>query len=115
MFNQDPVWVAVTSFQSTPEMSVDSFCCGRVSVLRTPNLRSSGQDILGAFFEDLDRLGLMFGPLCMGKKAFECVGRESNPGQLLGRQLCSPLYHQRKAVQRQCYSLYPISVTLWRC
>ena len=24
-----------------------------------------------------------------------CVGRESNPGQLLGRQLCSPLYHQR--------------------
>ena len=25
-----------------------------------------------------------------------CVGRESNPGQLLGRQLCSPLYHQRE-------------------
>ena len=25
----------------------------------------------------------------------ECVGRESNPGQLLGRQLCSPLYHRR--------------------
>ena len=24
-----------------------------------------------------------------------CVGRESNPGQLLGRQLCSPLYHRR--------------------
>ncbi len=24
-----------------------------------------------------------------------CDGRESNPGQLLGRQLCSPLYHQR--------------------
>ena len=24
-----------------------------------------------------------------------CVGRESNPDQLLGRQLCSPLYHQR--------------------
>ncbi|CAM4568245.1 unnamed protein product [Leuciscus chuanchicus] len=24
------------------------------------------------------------------------VGRESNPGQLLGRQLCSPLYHQRR-------------------
>ena len=23
-----------------------------------------------------------------------CIGRESNPGQLLGRQLCSPLYHQ---------------------
>ena len=23
------------------------------------------------------------------------VGRESNPGQLLGRQLCSPLYHRR--------------------
>ena len=24
-----------------------------------------------------------------------CVGRQSNPGQLLGRQLCSPLYHRR--------------------
>ena len=24
-----------------------------------------------------------------------CDGRESNPGQLLGRQLCSPLYHHR--------------------
>ena len=24
-----------------------------------------------------------------------CDVRESNPGQLLGRQLCSPLYHQR--------------------
>ena len=24
-----------------------------------------------------------------------CVGRESNPGQLLGRQLCSPLYNRR--------------------
>ena len=23
-----------------------------------------------------------------------CIGRESNPGQLLGRQLCLPLYHQ---------------------
>ena len=30
----------------------------------------------------------------MQRKA-ACVGRESNPGQLLGRQLCSPLYHQR--------------------
>ena len=29
-----------------------------------------------------------------GKKV-RCVGRESNPGQLLGRQLCSPLYHRR--------------------
>ena len=28
------------------------------------------------------------------KKSY-CVGRESNPGQLLGRQLCSPLYHRR--------------------
>ena len=24
-----------------------------------------------------------------------CDGRESNPGQLLGRQLCSPLYQHR--------------------
>ena len=24
-----------------------------------------------------------------------CVGRESNPGQLLGKQLCSPLYNRR--------------------
>ena len=29
------------------------------------------------------------------KRLASCVGRESNPGQLLGRQLCSPLYHQR--------------------
>ena len=28
----------------------------------------------------------------------KCVGRESNPGQLLGRQLCSPLYHRRLVV-----------------
>jgi hypothetical protein len=28
-------------------------------------------------------------------KMKKCVGRESNPGQLLGRQLCSPLYHRR--------------------
>ena len=28
-----------------------------------------------------------------------CVGRESNPGQLLGRQLCLPLYHQRSCLQ----------------
>ena len=27
-----------------------------------------------------------------------CVGRESNPDQLLGRQLCSPLYHRRHLV-----------------
>ena len=27
-----------------------------------------------------------------------CDGRESNPGQLLGRQLCSPLYHHRDVV-----------------
>ena len=27
-------------------------------------------------------------------KSEGCVGWESNPGQLLGRQLCSPLYHQ---------------------
>ena len=28
-------------------------------------------------------------------KTGACDGRESNPGQLLGRQLCSPLYHHR--------------------
>lgn len=33
------------------------------------------------------------------KKSLGCVGRESNPGQLLGRQLCSPLYHQRNHLQ----------------
>ena len=33
-------------------------------------------------------------PLYNKKEKF-CVGRESNPGQLLGRQLCSPLYHRR--------------------
>ena len=29
------------------------------------------------------------------EKKSQCVSRESNPGQLLGRQLCSPLYHWR--------------------
>lgn len=33
--------------------------------------------------------------LQLSKRSARCVGRESNPGQLLGRQLCSPLYHQR--------------------
>lgn len=28
-----------------------------------------------------------------------CIGQESNAGQLLGRQLCSPLYHQCHARQ----------------
>ena len=29
------------------------------------------------------------------RKKIYCVGRESNPDQLLGRQLCWPLYHRR--------------------
>ena len=32
---------------------------------------------------------------CKVNKRCQCVSRESNPGQLLGRQLCSPLYHWR--------------------
>ena len=32
------------------------------------------------------------------QKKNNCVGRESNPDQLLGRQLCWPLYHRRPAV-----------------
>ena len=31
------------------------------------------------------------------QKKNNCVGRESNPDQLLGRQLCWPLYHRRCA------------------
>ena len=34
-------------------------------------------------------------PMKAHAKAQKCVSRESNPGQLLGRQLCSPLYHWR--------------------
>ena len=34
-------------------------------------------------------------PLNQTKRNNHCVGRESNPGQLLGRQLRSPLYHRR--------------------
>ena len=30
-----------------------------------------------------------------GEGKNSCVGRESNPDQLLGRQLCSPLHHRR--------------------
>ena len=35
------------------------------------------------------------GDLAEEVKTGACDGRESNPGQLLGRQLCSPLYHHR--------------------
>ena len=35
-----------------------------------------------------------------------CDGRESNPGQLLGRQLCSPLYHQRLLNQNKGLRVY---------
>ena len=37
--------------------------------------------------------------LSIKQKNDYCVGRESNPGQLLGRQLCSPLYHRRLDVK----------------
>ena len=42
-------------------------------------------------------------------KKVDCAGRESNPGQLLGRQLCSPLYHQHllwwSRVEKMCHSI----------
>ena len=38
-----------------------------------------------------------------------CIGRESNPGQLLGRQLCLPLYHQ--CAQR--LELRPTTAEIW--
>ena len=47
--------------------------------------RTSGQSALSKFLENEDKK--------------DCVGRESNPGQLLGRQLCSPLYHRRFCVE----------------
>ncbi len=40
-----------------------------------------------------------------GRKNVICDGRESNPGQLLGRQLCSPLYHQRSVGEDDFLSL----------
>ena len=56
------------------------------------------------------RAGSLLPPLCapnapagraleLSKRSARCVGRESNPGQLLGRQLCSPLYHQRSTAR----------------
>ena len=39
-----------------------------------------------------------------------CDGRESNPGQLLGRQLCSPLYHHRTKQHEHLPRLGPTSV-----
>lgn len=56
------------------------------------------------------RAGSLLPPLCppnaparraleLSKRSAGCVGRESNPGQLLGRQLCSPLYHQRSTAR----------------
>ena len=42
-------------------------------------------------------------------KKKNCVGRESNPDQLLGRQLCWPLYHRRLWCQN-CTILQPIEI-----
>ena len=44
----------------------------------------------------------------LAEEKLGCVGRESNPGQLLGRQLCSPLYHQRICL---CASLRLLQLT----
>ena len=40
-----------------------------------------------------------------------CDSRESNPGHLLGRQLCSPLYHQRLISCRFWYVLNDIKIS----
>ena len=40
------------------------------------------------------------------KKVCNCDGRESNPGQLLGRQLCSPLYHHRMNLHTNLHILF---------
>ncbi len=43
-----------------------------------------------------------------------CDGRESNPGQLLGRQLCLPLYHHRCDESRcQCFNEMLVSLRRW--
>ena len=46
-----------------------------------------------------------------------CIGRESNPGQLLGKQLCYPLYHQRIQGTVQMFecsvAIYMGDVELW--
>ena len=47
----------------------------------------------------------------LGKTWARCVGRESNPGQLLGRQLCSPLYYQRRLIPHFLESLSVMTVT----
>ena len=46
--------------------------------------------------EKAQHLRIQFSQLFpQSNKESYCVGRESNSGQLLGRQLCSPLYHRR--------------------
>ena len=48
-------------------------------------------------------------------KECHCVGRESNPGQLLGRQLCSPLYHRRSDIGLQLKKMLIFSeITTWQ-
>ena len=48
-----------------------------------------------------------------------CVGRESNPDQLLGRQLCWPLYHRRivslmeQYIDTQLYYHCNLTLCLW--
>ena len=44
-------------------------------------------------------------------KTKNCVGRESNPDQLLGRQLCWPLYHRRRTA---VLMMLVVSLSLYR-
>ena len=52
---------------------------------------------LGLLKDKLSRVLKCYSAVCYLKDTSEatCDGWESNPGQLLGRQLCSPLYHHR--------------------
>ena len=64
-------------------LAVVTHCCDRVARFVTRYLPASrGRAVL--YFTN----------------AKTCDGRESNPGQLLGRQLCSPLYHHRWVMVR---------------
>ena len=90
-------------------------CCGANAVTPPPGMvrfcREGVVEVLSRSFFSLLNFFCRWGGTLKrkrkkkGRKNVICDGRESNPGQLLGRQLCSPLYHQRSVGEDDFLSL----------
>lgn len=95
----------------TPGLCKSSRLPWRAVLLSAPSKHCARRRLLAHAPEAAgQRAGSLLPPLCppnaparraleLSKRSAGCVGRESNPGQLLGRQLCSPLYHQRSTAR----------------